>query len=74
VQRIGELTRELDKAEFGDGPNTAPRLPTSGKAKEQALADAGISKSAAQRYEELIGPPTEQGIAAAMVRTANPSA
>jgi hypothetical protein len=33
-QRIGELSRELETAQFGDGPGTAPRLPAGGKTKE----------------------------------------
>jgi integrase len=32
-------------------------LPASGKPKGQAIKDAGLSKSAAARYEELAGPP-----------------
>jgi hypothetical protein len=31
--RIGELSRELEKAAFADGPGVAPRLPPSGKTK-----------------------------------------
>jgi len=56
--RIGELSRELDKAEPLNGHGAG--LPTSGKTKADALADAKISTSAAYRYEELAGGREEQ--------------
>src|SRR4030095_13081315 len=53
MTRIGELSRELGKAEQSKGG----RHPTSGKpTKTEQLLDAGISTSAAQRYEELVAP------------------
>jgi hypothetical protein len=42
--RIGELSRELEKAEAHGGKI---RLPTAGKSKEQTLAEAGISTTTA---------------------------
>jgi hypothetical protein len=48
--RIGELSRELEKAEAHGG---TIRLPSGGKSKEQTLAEAGLSTSAAARYEAL---------------------
>jgi hypothetical protein len=54
--RIGELSRDLDQAQTvrqADGATV--RLPPGGKSKAEALADAGISTSTAQRYEELAG-------------------
>lgn len=56
--RIGEISRELEKAEPNHGHGAG--LPISGKTKEQALAEAGISTSTAQRYEELTGGREEQ--------------
>jgi hypothetical protein len=58
VRRIGELSRELEKAEFV--PRKGACVPNDGKTKEQTLAAAGISTSSAQRYEELAGPREEQ--------------
>lgn len=55
--RIGELSRELEKAEYDKGHGTV--IPSGGKYKAQALADAGISTSAAHRYEQLIGSDAE---------------
>jgi hypothetical protein len=46
--RIGELSRELDTSKGGSNPLAT--LPISGKSKAAALAEAGISTSAAQRY------------------------
>jgi hypothetical protein len=63
--RIGELSRELETAER-EGARGNYRLPSSGKSKAQALAEAGISTSTAQRYEELVGGREQQGIATAM--------
>jgi len=37
------------------------RLPNGGKPKAEALADAGLSTSTAQRYEELAGGREKQG-------------
>ena len=65
VKRIGEISRDLEQGhKVGRGEGSI-QLPASGKLKEEALAGAGISTSAAQRYEELVGGPTEQGMAAA---------
>jgi hypothetical protein len=51
-QRIGEISRQLEKHQRGkDGKF---HVPIGGKmAKEQQLKEAGISTSAAGRYEEL---------------------
>jgi hypothetical protein len=49
--RIGEISGELEKVETA-GPSTV-RLPADGKPKRQTLADAGISTSAAGRYEMM---------------------
>lgn len=51
VVRIGELSRQLDKAPPAKGHGAG--IPASGKTKAKALEDAGVSTSAAQRYEEL---------------------
>jgi hypothetical protein len=56
--RIGELSRELEKAPPAKGHGAG--IPAGGKTKAEALADAGISTSAAQRYEELAGGREEQ--------------
>jgi hypothetical protein len=50
VYWINSISRQLEKAEAHGGQIC---LPTSGKAKEQQLADAGLSTSTANRYEEL---------------------
>ncbi len=47
------LVRELDTA------SNQYALPTAGKSKAEAIADAGLSKSAAYRCEELAGPRDE---------------
>lgn len=63
--RIGVLSRDLDQAQTvrqADGATV--RLPAGGKSKAAALADAGISTSTAQRYEELAGGRQEQAQAA----------
>jgi len=62
--RIGELSRDLDKAQR-IGPTGEYRLPTGGKSKIDALLDAGISTSTAHRYEELTGGADARGEAAA---------
>src|SRR5215510_4800161 len=54
--KIGEISRDLEKA----GNQYA--LPADGKSKEQQLAEAGISTSAAHRYEELAGGREEQAM------------
>jgi hypothetical protein len=51
-RRMGELSADLDKALPGRGVRGA-RLPAGGKAKGDALAAAGISTSAAHRYEQI---------------------
>jgi hypothetical protein len=57
VIRIGELSRELEKAEQAFGG----RHPNDGKpTKADQLKTAGISKSSAHRYEELAGPKEKQ--------------
>jgi hypothetical protein len=57
--RIGELSRELERAEPG-GSGGGSKFPSVGISKAQALADAGISTSTAHRYEELAGGREEQ--------------
>jgi hypothetical protein len=54
VIRIGELSRELEKAEHG-GAGGGSKFPPLGTSKEQALAEAGLSTSTANRYEQLVG-------------------
>jgi hypothetical protein len=44
---------DLDKAER-EGPRGEFRLPAGGKSKAEALAAAGISTTAANRYEHLV--------------------
>ena len=59
--RIGELSRDLDQAQtVRQAEGATVRLPAGGKSKAAALADAGISTSTAQRYEELAGGREEQ--------------
>lgn len=63
--RIGELSRDLDQAQtVRNADGATVRLPAGGKSKAAALADAGISTSTAQRYEELAGGREEQAQAA----------
>jgi hypothetical protein len=59
-QRIGELSRDLEKVVTIGGGKVG--IPIDGKPKEQTLAEAGISTSTAQRYEELAGPKEEQAM------------
>ena len=51
--RIGELVRELDKAQ---PTYSGVQLPEAGKLKSEAIADAGLSRTQAYRYQELAGP------------------
>jgi hypothetical protein len=51
IARIGKTSLELEKARFV-APGQKPRVPTGGKAKEEQLAEAGISTSTANRYEQ----------------------
>ena len=62
--RIGEVSRELDGVERGDGPPGIFALPSSGKGKAETLAEAGISTSTAHRYEEHTGGADARGEAA----------
>jgi hypothetical protein len=49
-QRIGENSRDLEKAQtFRTEGGSEVRLPADGKSKQQALSEAGISTSTAQR-------------------------
>lgn len=57
--RIGELSRELERADHG-GAGGGSKFPAMGISKAQALADAGISTSTAHRYEEMAGGREEQ--------------
>ena len=52
--RIGELVRELDKSAGGSNP--AATLPAGGKSKQKTIAEAGLSRTQAYRYQELAGP------------------
>ncbi len=61
--RIGELSRELERADHG-GSGGGSKFPALGTSKAQALADAGLSTSTAHRYEELAGGREEQAQAA----------
>ncbi len=56
--RIGELVRELDKATTL-GRTGEIRSPSSGTSKREAIREAGLSKSTANRYEGLAGPQDE---------------
>jgi hypothetical protein len=69
--KIGEISRELERAEAHGGKIC---LPTDGKSKEQQLKEAGISTSTANRYEELVGESVEIGMQAADEYFANASA
>jgi hypothetical protein len=51
--RIGELSRDLETSKGGSNPQAT--LPSDRKSKTETLADAGISTSTANRYEELAG-------------------
>jgi len=65
IRRIGELSRELEKAERQRDEH-GRLLPNDGKqAKSETLAAAGISTSTAHRYEQLAGPIEEQAQQAA---------
>jgi hypothetical protein len=56
--RFGELSMALEKSDQARGG----RHPTGGKpTKTDALAEVGVSTTAAQRDEELAGGPTEEG-------------
>ena len=57
--RIGEISRDLEKAGHG-GAGGGTKIPSTGISKEQQLAQAGISTSTAHRYEELAGGKEEQ--------------
>jgi hypothetical protein len=61
--RIGELSRELERAEPG-GAGGGSKIPPVGISKTQALADAGVPTSTAHRYEELAGGREQQAQAA----------
>jgi hypothetical protein len=69
TQRIGELSRDLDRAHKVGRGDGQLQLPSGGKLKAQALADAGISTSTAHRAEELAGGADKNGQAAAIVAT-----
>ena len=49
--KLGELSRALDTSKGGSNPKAT--LPAAGKSKAQALKAAGISTSAANRYEQF---------------------
>jgi hypothetical protein len=54
VRRIGQLSEELDTAE------NQYALSTNGKSKTSTLKSAGISTSAAQRYEKVAAIPERE--------------
>jgi hypothetical protein len=64
IRKIGELSQGLDKAQ---GRRTDLKLSDNdvAKSKSQQLADAGINKRTAERYEQLAGPREEQAQQAA---------
>jgi predicted DsbA family dithiol-disulfide isomerase len=51
--RIGEISKELEKAQPNKGHGS--EIPNDGKTKEEQLNEVGISTSTAQRYEQLTG-------------------
>jgi hypothetical protein len=57
VIKIGELSRELDKHQGFDIPDTDDG---NVKTKTEVLEQAGINLRTAERYEELAGPREEQ--------------
>jgi hypothetical protein len=52
-QRIGEISRDLEKAQYNKGHGTV--VPSDGKYKAEVLSEAGFSTSTANRYEEPAG-------------------
>ncbi len=66
--RFGELVRELETNERG---RTDLRPTSETQTKEKAIADAGLSKSTAHRYQELAGPKEEQAQAAGKAAAEN---
>lgn len=56
-RRIGELSAELDKVVTTGGGKVG--IPSSGKPKSEVLKSAGLSTSAAHRYEQLASVPEE---------------
>jgi N6-adenosine-specific RNA methylase IME4 len=61
IRRIGELSRELEKAEGFKGNQHAEVVPTSGKnLKSQLLRDAGLSTSTAHRCEQIAEIPAKE--------------
>lgn len=58
VQRIGEISAELETSKGGSNPTAT--LPTGGKSKRAVLKDAGISTSAANRYEKIAAVPRDE--------------
>ena len=55
IAQINKISRELEKAEKVGGPGKF-KVPTSGKFKAEQLAEAGISTTTANRYEQLAAP------------------
>jgi hypothetical protein len=62
--RIGQISRELETAEHG-GAGGGSKVSAGALSKAETLAEAGISKRTAYKYEELAGGKTEQGQRAA---------
>jgi hypothetical protein len=58
---MGQISKELEKVQTTG--SSSVRNPIDGKPKAQQLREAGISTSTANRYEELVGPSTEIGLA-----------
>ena len=53
--RIGELSRELEKATGDEQPKEILLIDGKNSTKEQTLAAARISTTTAHRYEQLLG-------------------
>lgn len=58
-RRAGEISKTLEKSK-GGRPNEKETLPTTGKSKSAVLSEAGISTSAANRFEQLAEVPEEE--------------
>lgn len=58
VRRLGELSAALEKS--GGGANPLATLTDGGKSKSEALASAGISTTAANRYENVAAIPANE--------------
>jgi hypothetical protein len=66
TQRIGELSRELEKNERA---RTDLRLNGETQTKSEQLTASGISRATAHRYEQLSGPREQQAKRGKSVQT-----